>query len=833
MADFELRYIRPNWKNPNEVGSIDKAQECIEIEQESKLVYSANTLAYIRIDGNKDAYIGLKILSNSIHGVPYILKPDGSTQSLRRINPISDEQDVWWVIADKWNKTTNEYDSKIFNTMGNVVIKIEDYDIRITNDAINFKFKDLEYIIQDFKNTLLQIIFDKNSIASYNICNENGPQTISSNISSCFGDIEKCLSNIEKILKNPNKKVLEDISFRELSRAKVIPQTITDIIKRKRLVSSKSYREDYSTPENKYIHYCLNRIIFVLNQLKININFRNKYAEDVLLKAETEKEEYFRGEYKHIDKIIVQRQVQWAKDLCQNCPREICVPNDQDSYKCKTISFYITGVCDKISNAFFVKNVNFNYETNIIIVPINTYLEIKKVFGTIISSKKPIYCSFNAIYEAIPSSTKVQIGKIYSAEIEPENLKELESYLNNERLIDGVFKEDILKNNEEQLKYTENNKNNYENEIKNKSIDLEKIQKLLNKSYILEKLFKKKNIGSQSSYPMSVVLATNHSYKNFYDSYNCLSSNLGINEKVINILQRIDRFGLTEIYNVYEYWCLLTIIKVLTQKLKFRIEKNWDEKLLSNIFTKGKNQEVSFNFKNFNTRITLHYQMHLQNLRPDFVLELDVWDGTKITKKKLVIDAKFRGNVYNEQIDDLVSQMYEKYSEDGNNNVFVMHSSFNAMKIKNEKGEEECISVSPLKWGMFSSYGGEEQRNLSKGHILVLPSPKYPASIDNLQRLIGGFIQQNSYINPENVNQRCNCLCINCGSSKLNIDVLGTSERKKFFITCKECGLTVEENHCFGCGREKIYKNGLWWTYQITYATQLTNVICPCCGSFF
>ena len=56
--------------------------------------------------------------------------------------------------------------------------------------------------------------------------------------------------------------------------------------------------------------------------------------------------------------------------------------------------------------------------------------------------------------------------------------------------------------------------------------------------------------------------------------------------------------------------------------------------------------------------------------------------------------------------------------------------------------------------------------------------------------------------------------------------------REKYILTCKDCGLRSINTSCYNCSRKKLYKNGLWWTYHITVALQVSNIVCPSCGAY-
>ena len=43
----------------------------------------------------------------------------------------------------------------------------------------------------------------------------------------------------------------------------------------------------------------------------------------------------------------------------------------------------------------------------------------------------------------------------------------------------------------------------------------------------------------------------------------------------------------------------------------------------------------------------------------------------------------------------------------------------------------------------------------------------------------------------------------------------------------------VTRTYCYGCSEGVLFKNGLQLTYHRTVADQVTNIACPCCGSYF
>jgi len=461
-----------------------------------------------------------------------------------------------------------------------------------------------------------------------------------------------------------------------------------------------------------------------------------------------------------------------------------------------------------------------------------------------------------------------------------KKIKNPQIHLNPE---DQNFIENEIRKADENLKSLQEESNKYlikQNEIKSFIVKAKKISDRFNKM----------DIGVQDRFPQSIHFVADTRYRNLYSIYKEITTRRGgINDNIIYQMEQIEKIGVIKINEIYEYWCLISIIKVLVAKLKFSIkDNNWIHKLIDIILSKGKNQHVFFKFEHeyeeyMPIRINLHYQKELKSKkRPDFILQLK--GEKKNDAKYLVMDAKFRGNISNEQIEKDIENLFEtkNYSIGGQYPVFILHTSKTAMYDNSKK----LISFSPLSWGRFCSYGGEKDFNHIKGHILLIPlSP----SLENLQRLIGCFLQQNSYLRSDeeflidrfiennsrwlldlddarsnrsfqkmnsylkrllpNYNflqhdlmkiaeesqiiEHRNIICISCGSHNIRKKLKFTKAgREKYILTCNDCGLRSINTSCYKCSRKKLYKNGLWWTYHITTALQVSNIVCPSCGAY-
>ena len=844
--NFELRYVHPVWLNKKQVSYIDVSPNPIDVVEIGNDMFSANTLAFIRINKNEDAYIGIKLLSQTKY-VPFVEKADHSVENLIPIRQT--DGDIWWIIANSWSRKDNEYRTDAFNRMGKITVRLDSAKLILTNEANNFTYDDLEYILNDFKSNLWQIIVDPKSLTSTNI-RQSVPIFSSAN---SIADLKNFLTHLEKLLQNPQKKIVETTEIKSKDKAKVIKRTLQELLKNPlaKNVSSRSFSESFDTPENKYMHFCLNRIIYILKIYKKISAEKQKFIKENLEKLENDKINYLNKDYVTLQKKVLSNQIEMLEEQYRELGTKLTDDVNFSSDCQRQLIFKIREYWNNSKDRCFIDAqilypISFKYDYVALDLPLQWKDKLSELSEEFIK-KLTFVVTAEVKYEPYTSQFSNKVGLIFkfynitNVTIDFEELSKLKDYKNQNIKFspeddDFIRREKII---------SKNNISNFEKQrIELEATDIQ-IEPLLKKAQKLVRDFKKKKISSQNNYPQSVLFVTNNLYLTPYNLFRKISENLGINERVINQLEQIEKIGLIKINEIYEYWCLISIIKVLVEKLKFKPDKNWPEKIVDSIFLSGKNSPILFHFVHDGIikpiKLLLTYQKILPTgRRPDFVLEIENDADQNANYIHLILDAKFRGDVRNKVIEKDIDDMYEgrKYGDYGS--VFILHTSCKAMYDENNVFK----SLSPLSWGAFSSYGGENKLDHKKGHIFLLPSPKYPSSLDNLQRLIGAFLQQNSeidvYKNPEGqlfeytLTKTDNLICIGCGSKNLTVEVGKTlSQNNKYRITCNSCGLVSERTLCFCCGRQKLYKNGPWWTYHITKATQVSNVVCPSCGAYF
>ena len=163
--------------------------------------------------------------------------------------------------------------------------------------------------------------------------------------------------------------------------------------------------------------------------------------------------------------------------------------------------------------------------------------------------------------------------------------------------------------------------------------------------------------------------------------------------------------------------------------------------------------------------------------------------------------------------------------------------------VQNSRSESRGISARVTKNGRYgfastASYTEKDAETVLKAatdNALFLDArasaprasyPSLPGGIVPLNRAIVDF-EQAKIIEHRNI------ICISCGSHNIKKELKFTeADREKYILTCNDCGLRSINTSCYNCSRKKLYKNGLWWTYHITVASQVSNIVCPSCGAY-
>lgn len=348
-----------------------------------------------------------------------------------------------------------------------------------------------------------------------------------------------------------------------------------------------------------------------------------------------------------------------------------------------------------------------------------------------------------------------------------------------------------------------------------------------------------------------------------------LQKHTGLSEDALDRLGRINTLHASALY---ERWCLIKIIGILTQDFGFEPHGGWVQHLVTSISQAGQPSDAGFslNFTRAYPSMTARLDVEpvlANGRRPDFRLRFTFRDAAisksdadepgwgrhlsvsrDVTRPQsgLVMDAKFRTRWRLDELPSMLSVLIDtkKYGQDGDR-VFILQPAKAAIAHR----------TSPLGWGRDCDYGQEHPTGHVHGSIQLAANPiSGAASLTNLRRLIALQLQR-VFPEPEvgevrdgnsdgNAGRRSNpaencrsnsTFCITCGEAHKPADVKpDRTERgnRKWYYCCSRCGAGTMQTRCFGCGTF-LHKNGLQMTYHLTVADQISNVVCYECGAGF
>lgn len=321
---LELRYLALEWDKKKNLVSFSKDHYPIEVLQDDVNTehYFAETIAFNRNDAK---FVGLKLEKYLKKSTPYI-DANGKRIELTAIkDPATGE--MWWVELAKWLKDKNSYGSELYWAVGELTIHVEHCTLTIENSETTLSKEELDYCLKDFKNELWRIIMRADSPITGQVTREV-PNIFESEI---FKYAQQFISAADDILKEPKYILKETQKKMERSRVRPIARTFREIATRpdSRFLTSRVHQLSYDTPENRYIHYCADRLLTIFKSaVRILESYRSKF-EDEISAQDIYIDNLSNNNVKRIDKDIFLNEL---KDLQERSDQlDLCI-QELDSY---------------------------------------------------------------------------------------------------------------------------------------------------------------------------------------------------------------------------------------------------------------------------------------------------------------------------------------------------------------------------------------------------------------------------------------------------------------------------------------------------------------------
>ncbi len=847
MFPVEVRYLNISWSDKDTVSKLEASRDAVDV--------AGGQIETTTYPKNGYTYIGFRISDAIVDHTPYfVLNGDARQELVPWRKPGT--QEVWWIASGSWDTRGKIYNSQLFNRAGRFELIIQQQKLRIHNQTLNFTISEMEYYLADFKNTLWMLILDTNSSAKGRI-EKTVPDIFDDAALALFFDF---VESAENVLKKPGMVLKETQASLPRRSVRPVPRTFREYITRPtaKTLTSRAYFESYDTPENRFIHYCVKRVSYILSSLS-RIAAAQSSAYNTRIEQEKEWMRHFgQATTKRVDARVYDNEIAKLKgDLEQLCRdlNSLALNQEQISYQAGHESgrymIQLGKPYGNSSSSFFVEKLDGNkYRNPYLVAKFPLDFDISGFQKLLMDSELEVTGRYKK------SRERSQAGKEYYQleflEVQSVALQNHSFQRQIRQLTDGRKKLELgnwmspMTGEELQGRDMQNRMSGQKIRsleiLQTKMLKISKAYPgLIKRLHTLESFFNEHRIKSQSHCPHSMVFLQNPTYAAARKFHSKISTLNGLDEAVLNSLLTVEEIGLIDLPNLYERWCLLQIIRVLTEVFGFEPEKAWQSALINAVLKGPKDVEINLKAPGFQQRIILTYEKVLASgKRPDFVIDLFTYDdrlsgdsSAQAEVARLVLDAKFKGELTETEFQKLVSNLYKEknYAEDSKNQVFIIHPVADVIESP----------TSPLAWGGACDYGQSHKINHRHGGIFLSPSLKHFGTRDNLQRLIGMFLQQNSVtelVEPQNSHQKdcwSNLSCISCGNTTRRSLEISHSKTQagndRWDIKCKDCELLSKKTVCANCS-QTLFKNGPRWTYHRTRAEQMSNVVCPKCETF-
>lgn len=863
MKSVDIRYLDIVWNEEQAVLRVDESGQPIELERVGQH-WRADTVTY----SQKYFYIGVCVTGKLLYE-PYIKLANDDAVPLMSIK-VPGVDKTWWIQKGSWNKEYKNYGSSIYRTAGHVEISVQNETVILDNHAANFSVADLEYYLSDLKGKLWLLMFDSKSASKANIQKES-PSVFSGDVLKLFSGLA---SSFEAVIKKPHVTLTEFQEKLPKRSVKPVAKTFREIATRSnaKFLTSRSYKETYSTPENRHIHYLAFRSLYLLKTLSRLSSHQVNAMRDKAEQDERWLREQSGRKTKVVDPVVIDNEIQaisldfekQRNNLNENVKNELIVSGVQD-VNVQTYTVVLGKRYGKSSTEnfkYFTKILNGkdfqeNYGTYLVFTSCINFAEIfnteylgeyhLRVKGSVSKSRKnnskgkdyfELYFTKIDSIDIVMSPLGQELDRLKNSRERLEENGWVASLGRDE--LEGISNQSQVARSRLQLvEAALEQLGEFDSHI---PFFLSRIKKSVN-------FFQLHKVRRQQECPNSMVFVQNPVYAAARSLYKKVLNLRGMDESLLNSMMAIDEIGLVNLPNLYERWCLVQLVVVINDIYQFQVQDGWQQKVVSAVLKNGKNVEIIFSCERRQLTLKLIYEKELDSgKRPDYVIDLYYntyelideggdfsgdtiqpirWRVKENKIRRIVLDAKFRGDVGEQHITSLITELYEgkNYSEDGSNSVFIIHPVAKVTEAR----------TSPLGWGRYCNYGQADQLDHKKGAVYLSPSREHSYSIENLQRLVGMLLQNHTSILDDG-NRRAtmwhNKCCISCGRLNLSIVLSATQGGNDVNkIHCNDCGQNTTETVCVSCKRS-LYKNGINWTYHRTRAEQTTNVVCPNCETF-
>nr|WP_228718847.1 EstP [Klebsiella aerogenes] len=596
---FVIKFIETKWHDKQTLVSVSESEYSLKLEQTGNNAFSAHTTIYPKVDELRFAQLAIKTKQGD-QSPPYIVMPNGDRKQLESItDPASNA--VWWVEPAHWDAKQRVWRSEARRTAGQITFVIGNSTLKLDIDISEQTKSDLSRYLSDFKADLWELILDENS----HITGDAKNSQVAAIDQEALSLVASILSNAQTILKKPKVELKEIQALKPAKEVRPVPRTFMEICTKgsRKHLTSRASEPSYNVPENQYVLYVVLSTLSIVKQL-VKVAESKKSRFSGAIEKLNERLDSLK-DYRIINRDLV------VKDLERLKKR----------FDTEVINAELASQLGEINaNKYFSQNH-----------AAKGYLRLEKTTGsenewwakikpsqhddwqqfeldgyTIFSSGEYYaslfqpYSDYDMVAIMPPPSRRGTASILY-----PEYISKLTILADSRSLLRD--KEKFSKLREQGIALNENGWKTKltPEELSEQEKERETIRKRL--SYFasehekvgivhqvlapkikpfqqVEKEWRQCKVKSKSTFPNSMTFVQNPAYQAVHSGFKKLKEQIGLaDEDILLSLEKIEAIGLVNMPLIYERWCLLQIIKVLTQAFRYLPEDNWKRKLIANI----------------------------------------------------------------------------------------------------------------------------------------------------------------------------------------------------------------------------------------------------------
>lgn len=848
MPEFEVLLISIDWESPNRVRTIIPSKKFLEASAINGNKYEYDIVLY-----NKEDELYFQFAIKTKH-TPFLKINEGNRNQNSRLYNI---QDDLWIIKGDWRigqRGISYHHCPSINTIGKIEIGVSEnlqqiqqfVTIDINSNIDDFDFAQLK---NDFEGELWNLITsNKSNVSSDKI-----------EIRYCdkifrFAENQSIIEFIkafDHISKNPKRELTHTKELRRIEKVIPIAETYRKLstVGTATLLPSKAVLENHDIYENRFVCFMLHSIHLIVSK---NIKYTSLQIDRLKNEIETltQKITILQDPDPKVNQIEIQHEIEAQEEFYREWKRKWEIKKNQFNANYSNEAQFFRSVTIEIAyradySSYWVKLFTNQGGSEYCLFEFNSdcddIFEEQKGQRITLSAyylKDGPAGRFNKYAVRAIAANGITLNSInYESIIQKQRANYNTLQANNWRQFSILSATDRNKfiqerNNQVQTLSKKIEKINFQ--IKNIgefNEEQSELQPLLEQR-LKTSFYKRIKWKNFQGFKPSMTFIQNTAYRNALRYYKEILKSEGIDIEVFDLYENVTSFGLREMPQVYELWCLVTQIKVLEESFHFaHIPKDLSA-LLKTIDPKKQTiaEHSKIDFKNSlaGRRVTLHYQKSIaENKRPDFILEVTCNRRTI----NLILDSKFKNYNYKKSIVNETVDMTNKYGSN-RNYVFILHpckdGTFEDRNIKytNHGGER-----------IFYGEGEEQQIKFpfhEYGYIELKPN-----FTDTLKKLIAMSFEyllepsrnakQDRDINPKPDNDM---FCLNCGGTNITMsESLRGNNRHYFNCTCNEpdCGHKIYIDYCWNC-KTKLFKHGSYWDYHLESTWSIFDIRCPNCG---